>query len=163
MNTGWGSAAPTLARRELLRVAGRLVRSDAPGCRSFPFRVPPGVARLGLVLHWEPWAKEWEEAAALHQALTDNGRRVGRPVEAGDYPGLHRPKNFLTLALYDPLGYRGTRHRLEGRQVVELEAEAATPGYEVRPLVPGRWRVVVAVRSMVSRGCCFELAVWGQR
>lgn len=149
--------------RELLAVTGRWTRDDAGTCRSFPFEVSARTRRLRVVFWYEPLTAERPEAQMPRQrAMALASRRLGRPVSAADFPGETPPRNFATLSLEDPLGYRGTRYRLAGCHRVVLDEAQATPGYELRALAGGLWRATVTVWAMASLQCRYELAAWAE-
>lgn len=76
----------------------------------------------------------------------------------GAAQGIH---NLVTLTLLDPLGFRGAGHRGGTAHRVQIEAEAATPGYLPGPVLPGTWTVQVDTHLvMPGEPLRYELDVW---
>ncbi len=62
--------------------------------------------------------------------------------------------NMLTLAVFDPSGWRGAGHRHGDRHEVVIGADGATPGYLPGPVPPGEWAVEVDTHMVMPGPSC---------
>ena len=54
---------------------------------------------------------------------------------------VNEMNNMITLTLFDPFGWRGSGHRHGIEHIVQISAQAATPGYMPGPIKAGEWVV----------------------
>jgi len=57
--------------------------------------------------------------------------------------------NLITLALFDPSGFRGNAHRHSPNEEVTISPGYATPGFVPGPVSPGAWLAQLAVHTVM--------------
>lgn len=68
--------------------------------------------------------------------------------------------NLITLAVFDPAGFRGAGHRSGAEHHVRITPDSATPGYLPGPLPAGEWTVQLDMhRIMPAEPVCYWLDV----
>lgn len=82
---------------------------------------------------------------------------------AFDPPHEQGIDNVLSLALFDPAGWRGTSHCCRAAQEIHINAAAATPGYLAGPLPAGRWELQIETHGVVpGTACTYTLEIASQ-
>ena len=105
----------------LLDTSGRWTHRDRHLHHRFEIRVPDLTAELRIRFRWEP----------------------------ADM-GSEREANALSLALFDPGGFRGTAGRTD--QEIAIGEWAATNGFLVGPIPAGAWSIMVSSAEILNDG-----------
>lgn len=102
---------------------------------------------------------------ALHVDAADRGRHIQIPfvVAENDLGPLlitieyDQSHAIIDLGLWDSQGWRG--YSGGARQRVIIAERAATPGYRIGRLVPGRWSVELGVYRASIQGCAVTVTI----
>ncbi len=118
--------------------------NDSPTCHAQGAVTPSDTTRLIVQPFTVPAG-----SVAVHLRLSFSPERIGKL------------RNLITLAVFDPHGFRGEGHRGGATQEVILTAQAATRGFIPGPLPPGRWEAHLAVHSVLPEcsRCEYELDI----
>lgn len=125
---------------------------------SLAFCVPDNAEKLCITYSYAPkeLAGAAGEALAEECLLRDAGAFRGKYPEAASFLPL---KNLITLSLDDPHGYRGAAHRQAPRQVHEITAEYASPGFYAGKISAGEWTLTLNVHALVTEFCDCDIQI----
>ena len=139
----------------LLDVEGEIGPSASRSHIPVAFDLREGVERLDLDFSFEPTFLEDRNAsiALFAQAVS----RFGIPSEEAAAHARDRIRNFLSLSLDDPEGFRGCAHRQGPRHRISISETEATPGFLPGPLRPGLWTATISVHLVASPRCAWRL------
>lgn len=125
---------------------------------SLYFEVPASVHSLKIEYDYTP--KEPEESIAV-EAIKAGLHQYGQHLSDKDPYHYLPAKNLVTLSLDSPSGYRGAAHRQDAKQVHQIGADAASPGFCAGPIEPGRWRLSLNGHCIMCPVTC-NLKVTGE-
>lgn len=145
--------------RELLTVAVTLTPTSDRTTLEYFFDVPPGAAEVSIFMGYAPDAHPSREAAL--EIIRETRRKYGYPDALQDAQGDLPLKNLITLSVDDPAGYLGNAHRKQSPQWLRFDGHSAPPGFAVRAVMPGRWRLCAHIHALVSPVCELRCVVLG--
>lgn len=123
------------------------------------FGVPAGVTSLSIDLSYEPAVLE--DPALARRLAARALEEAGQEAPEGLVESFLPLKNLVTLSLDDPSGYRGNAHRGENPIHIELTGQTATPGFSMRPVEPGEWRLSLHCHAVLGAGIRLRCLVKG--
>jgi hypothetical protein len=105
----------------LLDASGQWTHRDRQRHHRFEFQVPDGIAELEIRFRWGP-----KDLGSEHEA------------------------NAISMALFDPNGFRGTGAHLA--EAMRIGESVANPGFLAGPLPAGVWTIVVSPSEILNDG-----------
>lgn len=124
------------------------------------FTVPEGISQLLIRFRYEPLTLNDEMRS---KTLITAAMAKYCPWEEPYQWQMYLPvQNLITLSLDDPIGYRGNAHRKDDNQVHTLSKHHTSPGFEVAPVIPGKWRAGIHIHSLVAAPCRLTLVIEGE-
>lgn len=115
---------------------------------SMPFSINREYAALHVRCRYSP--KTLEELSLAEELAREAIRKYLSPSleEAPDWKKFLPIHNLITLSIDYEQEYAGCAHRHAPRQHHVISAGFASPGFERRRVLPGRWRAVLSVHAV---------------
>lgn len=144
-----------------LNAQGKLTKDCTKTHLTYRFDVTEDIKTLCIQFSFSPPHLEDEAAseAIIYQCLKEQGIDVATLHDLSDFMPI---KNYLTLSLDDPNGFRGAGHRHMTKQRVCVSDHGATPGFIQGELPCGQWAVTISVHAVVTELCNYTIKVYGE-
>ena len=138
-------------KRLLIEKKGRLPIEAESTHLYFEFVVPHAVTALEIQLCYDPafCMKNYDELTELYLKRYPTQPRIADWIRQ-TYTGFRRCNNCLVLSVDGPDGLVGTTHRFHEGEIIRISDQEATPGYRQCETVPGKWRAVISVYSLIT-------------
>ena len=138
-------------KRLLIEKKGRLPIEAESTHLYFEFVVPHAVTALEIQLCYDPafCMKNYDELTELYLKRYPTQPRIADWIRQ-TYTGFRRCNNCLVLSVDGPDGLVGTTQRFHEGEIIRISDQEATPGYRQCETVPGKWRAVISVYSLIT-------------